>query len=184
MQNGITFIILLLSLFVFLGVLLSYITHLFVSPSTETPRAVRSEIIDLLKIKSDEIVIDLGSGSGAFLIEIAKDTHAKCVGYDISPILSGYGRLKALFERIATKVRKKPAKIDISFEVGDFFRQDLNIADVLYLHQSARVLKHFEKKVVKQIENGQRVFCYETGFPKLKPHKTYKLSNNKILYEY
>lgn len=179
MQNGITFIILLLSIFVFFTIVLSYFIHVFISPSTETPKSVRKEITNLMKIKSTDTVMDLGSGSGSILVEIAYITGAKCLGYDISPIMVFFARIRTIIHKLF-----KRQKLNISFEVGDFFRQDLSKGDIFYIHQPKVLLKYFEKIAYKLVKNGHRVFCYETGFPTLKPIVETKLTNGKTLFEY
>lgn len=179
MQNGIAFIFTLLTIFVFLSIFFTYLIEIFVSPTSETPKKVRKEIIDIMNVLSSETVADLGSGSGAFLIELLVYSNAKGVGYDISPIMVIIARFKALWTRFMRK-----EKVSAKFDVADFFSQDYRDVDVIYLHQPPLVMKHFEKKAKKMVAAGQRVFTYETAFPELAPHKTHELNNGKKLFEY
>jgi SAM-dependent methyltransferase len=179
MQNGITFLLLLLAFFVFLAIALTYVLHLFVSPSTETPESIRKEIIEKIALHKLQKFADLGSGNGAFLIDAAKLAQIQGIGYEISPIIALLSRVKALYENIFKK-----AKINVKFEIADFFTQNFVDVDVIYLHQHPKVMKNFERLANGLLAQGHKIFAYEHPFPTIKPIETYKLSNGKNLYEY
>ena len=48
------------------------------------------KMLELSKIKSDDVVLDLGSGDGRILIACAKAGAKKCIGIEINPMLVWY----------------------------------------------------------------------------------------------
>jgi SAM-dependent methyltransferase len=59
---------------------------LYGAPYLPTRRKQAGQALDMLKLKSGDIFVDLGSGDGAVLIEAAKRGY-RCYGYELNPLV-------------------------------------------------------------------------------------------------
>jgi len=102
--------------------------------------------IDILKnfLQKDDLVIDLGSSTGTFLIELTKKIDIKAIGLDNSP---------AMIKRAKNKAKAFGSKAE--FIEADFLEYDLNNAKAIianYTIQFVRPLKR--EKLIKKIYNS------------------------------
>ena len=88
-------------------------------------------MLKLAKVRSTDVVYDLGCGDGRILIAAAKRSGARGVGFDINPALLATARENAKKAGVAHLVR---------FEQGDLFKADLREATVVTLYLTRRAL--------------------------------------------
>lgn len=76
--------------------------------NADTLRETRLNLIRLLEVRTGSSVLDVGSGTGEFLIEVARMQKVRAVGVDSSEVM-----VKTASERAAA------AGVDVHFVVGD-----------------------------------------------------------------
>jgi len=115
-----------------------------------TPYDVVSEMLKMAKVKSADLVYDLGCGDGRVLILAAQKYGARGIGYDIDP-----ERVRASRENVAKNRVEKLVEI----HQADIFTLDLRNADVfpIYLHptMNRKLLPQFDK-----LKPGSRIVCH------------------------
>lgn len=129
-------------------------------PYCPTPNVALDEIIKELKIQPNQIIYDLGCGDGRFLFA-AEKFGAKTFGYEIS--LPSY--LRAQFY-----IKKRRLKTKIYFK--NFYKANLNNADVVFCFLTKRVIGEVEKLLINNLKKGATVVVYTDVFSSLKPFKT------------
>jgi SAM-dependent methyltransferase len=86
-----------------------------------TPDALVTRMLDMAKVVSEDVLIDLGSGDGRTVVAAAK-RGARALGIDLNADLVRLARQRAEREGVADRAR---------FEVRDLFEQDLSGATVI-----------------------------------------------------
>jgi hypothetical protein len=91
-------------------------------PYVPTPAEVVEEMLEIAYVSSQDLVYDLGSGDGRFVIAAAKHFGARSVGIEIDPERVREARKSASLAGVTDLVR---------FVQGDFFAADLREASVV-----------------------------------------------------
>jgi SAM-dependent methyltransferase len=161
------FAALLLTVF-FLVVLLSFLFPYFVgAPFEPMPKSRIAQIPGFARLKKSDKIVDLGSGKGDVLIELARRGYS-IVGYEINPFLFLYTRLRLKALGI------KNAKV----YWANFWHKSLSGFDVIIIFQIGYIMKKLERKLLAECKNA-RVISYYWRFPGLKPLKA---KNRMFLY--
>jgi tRNA (cmo5U34)-methyltransferase len=104
--------------------------------------------IDLLKhfLNENDTVIDLGSSTGTFLIELAKKSNKKLN-------LIGIDNSSAMIKRAKNKA--KAFGVDIKFIEADFLEYDFSDADVIVANYTIQFIRPLKReKLIKKIFNS------------------------------
>ena len=118
-------------------------------------------VMKLLDPKKGEKIVDLGSGNGKILFEIAA-RGATAYGYEINPLLVWRTRWQA-----------KRLGIDKNVKVywKSFWDVDLARFDKIFLYQITYVMPGLEKKLKSELKPGTRIVSNYFKFPNMKPAK-------------
>lgn len=140
--------ILFLSLFIFIFV--SHIfSDIFGSPYVPLRKKSIKDILNLLEIKENVILYDLGSGDGRILISAVENFKIKkAVGYEISP----WPYLKSIF---LIKIHGLEDKIKILRQ--NFFKANLAEADFIYLYLFPKLVQNLREKFAKELKSGAKI---------------------------
>jgi SAM-dependent methyltransferase len=122
------------------------------------------EGIKLAKIKPGEKAVDLGSGDGTAVLMMA-EKGAGVTGYEISPLLVYWSRLKA--KQAKPEVRKR-----VKFLKQSFWDIDLSTYDVLFVYQLPHVMKRLKTKMENELKPGARVISVGFKFEGWEPAET------------
>ena len=143
------------------------------SPWWKTYKHAGLAIIKLAGIKKSDVVYELGSGDGEFLLLCAKTTGAKCIGIEIDP-------LRHVVASIRLKTQRK--NLDLTFKKKTFYDEKLSDATVVYVYLIPRVLKKILPKLKKELKKGTRVvsYRYTMDLPLVKEDKKNKLYLYKV----
>lgn len=164
---------------------------IFGAPFVPTRQIWIHQALDLAKIDQNDVVVDLGSGDGAVLIESLKRGARRAIGYEVNPILVIWSRLRLAFFKMncpklrANKIVQKHQKRPLSeVRMVDFFYARLpRDTTVIYLFQVNRAMKKvpdFIRKNRAQIDAKRlRVVCF--GF-ELPGEKVVGVNNGMRLY--
>ncbi len=115
-------------------------------------------MIELANIKLKEKVVDLGSGDGKVVIELAK-RGIRADGFENSPTLVFSSRKR--IEKLGMS-----DKITIHFQ--DFWKADFSQYDVVMMYTSQDTMEKLEKRILEQLKPGSRVVSNTFEFPNWK----------------
>lgn len=120
-----------------------------------------TEMVKSLDIKPGDRAVDLGSGDGRIVIEMAK-AGAEAHGYEYNPLLVWWSRLK---------IKKAGLSSKAFIHRADFWRRDLSEFSVITVFGINYIMGRLEKKIAKEALPGLRIASYIFSFPTLKIFK-------------
>lgn len=126
------------------------------SPWWRTNKKVARNACRLAKISHKDVVYELGSGDGEFILTAAQEFKAKkAVGIEID-----YSRY------YLSKLRSQLAKSNnVKFIRSDFKKVPLKEADVVYFYLVPRVIDRIMPKLKKELKKGARIVSYKYKLP-------------------
>ncbi len=154
-----------------LAILYKLIYHTFLHPGAiyypSKPEVIET-LIKHLKLKKDDLVIDLGSGDGRILFAFAHK-GVKSIGYEINPFL-------------AKKSQQVAQELDldklVTIYTQSMYNSDLSQATIIVLYQFPQYMKKLFSHIQKSITKPVTIVSNDYEFPGLLPFKTV----NKIYY--
>ena len=113
------------------------------------------------KLNPNKVFYDLGSGTGKTLFYANKNFNSYAKGIEVAIPFYVYSKIKQLISG--------NKKIQIKF--GDFYKNDISDADVVYLYGMNNTLhKKLQDKLQKELKKGAKVISYAFPFTNWK-HK-------------
>ncbi|MFA5623048.1 MAG: hypothetical protein WC981_02355 [Candidatus Dojkabacteria bacterium] len=173
MPNGLALAIVLLVVMLFLAYMVSLLLN-FLTPFYTTPKKASKKIIDLFNLSSKDSFVDLGSGDGRMVFETYRRYKCKSTGYEISPVLLLFVKLK--------KLLLYPFNPKIQIKEESFFSADLSSYSVIYCCLARDVLEILEKKFEKELVKDTIVYTYRDRLP-TKKGKTFDI-DGEVVYQY
>ena len=154
------YVLIFLSLVLFFVILCIFfaLPWIFGAPFEPTSSKKLKKIIKLAKIKKGYKAVDLGSGDGRIVIEMAKK-GAEAHGFEINPFLVFLSR---------RKIKKAELKGKAFIHWKSFWRENLGKYDIIVLFQFPTIMERLEKKLKKELKSKARVVSYYWKFPKWK----------------
>jgi precorrin-6B methylase 2 len=140
-------------------------------PFVPTPQEVVDEMLKLAKVKSGDVLYDLGCGDGRIVITAAKQYGIRAVGIDINP------------ERIAeaTENARKAGVLDkVKFIQGDLFEANFKDASVMTLYLLPAVNLKLKPKLLTDLKPGTRIVSHSFDMGDWVPEKTVDIDYRKI----
>lgn len=125
------------------------------APWWKTKDQVARKICDLAEIRKNDLVYDLGSGDGSFIITAAKCTGAKMIGLEIDPLRYVQSKILA----IKNKVRKR-----VTVKRKNFFDENLSSATVVFMYLIPKAMNKLKPKLLKELKPGTRLVTYKYEF--------------------
>jgi predicted RNA methylase len=129
------------------------------------PKKTIEQMLELAKVKRNDILYDLGCGDGRVLIFAAKKYGIKTVGIEKNPLLFW------LSER---NIRKNKLKNKIQLIKNDFFKEDLSKATVVLVYLSQKTNDRLKPKLEKELKKGTRIVSADHVFKGWKEIKRIK----------
>jgi uncharacterized protein (TIGR03000 family) len=122
-----------------------------------TDEAIVDKMLEMAKVKKDDVVYDLGCGDGRIVVTAAKRYGARGVGIDIDP-----ARIK---DSLANVKKKKVEKL-VEIRQGDALQvADISKATVVMLY----MLPEFQEKLApilkRELKEGTRVVAHDYHLP-------------------
>lgn len=108
------------------------------------------KLLEVVKIKPDAKVVELGCGSGRFLRAAASKYEIEGLGVDVNWVLIGWAKLRALLSHVK----------GVSFECRNMFEVDLKRADVIYVFLLPRSLRKLSEKLHHEARKGTYVISH------------------------
>ena|SRR5690242_2162460 len=141
------------------------------APYVTTPRPVVSAILKLARVKSSDIVYDLGCGDGRIVISAARLYGAHGVGIDINPERIQEARANA---------RKAGVEALTRFEINDVFDTDIRDATVVALYLLPDLNLRLRPKLLQDLKPGTRVVSHAFHMGDWKPEKQETVGGSQI----
>ena len=136
------------------------IVLLFGAPYLPTRRLKAKQALDLLNLRRGEILVDLGSGDGAVLIEGAK-RGLICYGYELNP-----------FVWLVSWVRTIRYRKNITVKLGNFWNKKLPLnTKAVFVFLLDPYMQKLDKKLQSELKPGGLVISYTFKIPQKKPIK-------------
>jgi predicted RNA methylase len=126
------------------------------SPWWRTSKEVARKACKLASVSKKDVVYELGSGDGEFILTAVSEFGAKkAIGIEID-----YSRY------LISKMKKKKAKLkNAEFVRRDFKEVNLRGADVVYFYLVPRVIDRIMPKLKKELKPGTRIVSYKYKLP-------------------
>jgi hypothetical protein len=124
-----------------------------------THQEVVEKMLEVAKVKKDDIVYDLGCGDGRIPVTAAKKYKCKAFGYDINPV-----RVKESLDN----VKKNKVEDLVTIQKKDIFTLDLSKATVITLY----LLPELNVKLIPQLKKlppGARIVSHDFDMRGVKP---------------
>lgn len=139
------------------------------SPWWRTSRKVARKACRLAIVSAKDIVYELGSGDGEFVLTASSEFSAKkAVGIEIDYSRYFVSQIKKLI------VKKR----NVQFVRSDFKKISLREADVVYFYLVPRVIDRIMPKLSKELKKGTRIVSYKYRLPMKEERKI----DNLFLY--
>jgi SAM-dependent methyltransferase len=139
-----------------------------------TPQDVVEKMLELAKVKKDDLIYDLGCGDGRIVVTAAKMYGCKAKGYDIDP-----KRVKESLEN----VKENNVGHLVTIEQKDIFTLDLSDANVITLY----LLPELNVKLIPQLEKlkpGSRIVSHDFRMRGVKPDEVVTIISNEDSVEH
>jgi SAM-dependent methyltransferase len=117
-----------------------------------TPHEVVDRMLFEAKVRTGDVVYDLGCGDGRMVIAAAKKFGTRGVGIDLDP-----ARIKE------ARANAKAQGVDrlVTFRVADLFETDLREATVVMLYLLPEVNRRLKPKLFAELRPGARVVSHD-----------------------
>jgi len=102
------------------------------------------------KIHKNDVVYELGSGDGEFLLQIAKEYKAKGVGIEIDPLRYWQSKLRAKLHKASS----------LTFIKQNYNTIALHEATVVFVYLVPRALERLKPKLLKELSPTTRIISY------------------------
>lgn len=132
-------------------------------PYVPTPMVIVERMLELARVRRDDVVADLGSGDGRLVIEAARRYGARGFGIERQAHLVVFARDGAEKAGVAGLA---------SFRQGDIFAADLRGVSVVTLYLLPRLLVRLGPKLRAELAPGARVVSHDYAIESWKPERT------------
>jgi ubiquinone/menaquinone biosynthesis C-methylase UbiE len=129
-------------------------------PYVPTPQDVVEKMLDLAKVKPDDVVYDLGSGDGRIVITAAQKYGAQAVGIEINPDLYRQSR-----DRISQLNLNGHARVMCE----DMYEVNLHRATVVTMYLLTSTNEKLRPKLDRELRPGTRIVCHDFHIPGWEP---------------
>ncbi len=121
------------------------------SPWWRTSKRIARISCKLVNATSKDTIYELGSGDGTFLAVAAKEFGIKGVGIEVDPLRFLISTSMMYFIEVQDKVK---------IIRGNFFKEDLSEATIIFVYLVPRVLQRLKPKFLKELKPGTKIVSY------------------------
>lgn len=155
----------------------TFIVHIFfLIPYVPTKHRVVTKMVEMAKLKRNDVVYDLGCGDGRLLLAAEKERRIRGVGFEIAPLIYLWVKIKKWLTR---------ARFEIRFK--NLFKVNLRHADVIFCYLLPEAMEKIAKKIQKECKKGTRIVTQTfklPGYEPLRVIKKNKKTNMPSIYLY
>ena len=146
-----------------------------IAPFVQTPLEVAKKMLDISKIKSGEVLYDLGCGDGRLIILAAKEIGAKATGIELR---------EDLIERARTEIKRLNLEGKVNVIQANFFDVPISDADVVTLYLTSSANERLRPKLEAELKPGARIVSHDFKVPGWKPSAVYNELLGHTIYSY
>lgn len=144
------------------------------APLVFTKKQTANKMVELLNIKKDEKVFDLGSGDGRLLIMVAKK-GAYANGIEVNPYAVLFSLIKVFF---AGQIKR------VKIHWGNYWWVSLSKADAVLVYAMPGFMPKLSQKLKRELKKGTRIVSNSFQIPGLILRKQETVGKDRIyLYE-
>jgi predicted O-methyltransferase YrrM len=136
-----------------------------------TPNNVVQRMLEMAQVRSDDYVIDLGSGDGRVLVAAAKTHGARGFGVDIDPERVKEARQNAQTAGVADRVE---------FRQQNLFETPIREATVLTMYLMPDINLKLRPRVLSELRPGTRVVSHDFDMKDWKPDQRTSVGRSKV----
>jgi SAM-dependent methyltransferase len=140
-------------------------------PFVPTPPEVIDRMLELARVKSGDLIYDIGSGDGAIIIYAAKKYGVRGVGIEIDGDLVQKARNNAFKEKVEHLVE---------FREQDAFTIDASPATVVTLYMLPEFNAKFRPILDRQLKPGTRVVSHDFAISGWVPDRIERLPGHVL----
>jgi cyclopropane fatty-acyl-phospholipid synthase-like methyltransferase len=129
------------------------------------PISTIRKMLKLAKVKSSDVLYDLGAGDGRVIIAAAREYGCKAVGIERSSLIAALCRWD---------IKRSGLKEKIKLIEGNYFDVNLSKATVVTTYLSQKQNNLLVPKLKKELRKGTRIVSASHTFPGLKEIKRIK----------
>jgi hypothetical protein len=130
-------------------------------------------MLQVAKVRSKDVLYDLGSGDGRIVIAAAKKYGTRGTGIDIDP---------ARIEESQRNARKAGVAGKVQFRQADLFETDLRDASVVTLYLLPTLNVRLRPKLYRELQPGSRVVSHAFDMGDWKPDSTFMVNTSAVFY--
>jgi predicted O-methyltransferase YrrM len=136
-----------------------------------TPPKVVDAMLELAKVRSGDVLYDLGSGDGRIPIAAAKKHGIRAVGVDIDPARIKEARANAAAAGVADRV---------TFRQEDLFKTEIAQASVVTLYLLSSLNEKLRPRLLAELKPGTRIVSHAFRMGDWEPEKTRDVEGSTI----
>ena len=137
-----------------------------VAPFVTTPADVVDRMLELAGTRSEDYVVDLGSGDGRIVIAAASKFGARSLGLELDPKLVAQSRQSARAAGVEGRAE---------FRVEDVLRADFSRATVVTVYLLPGLMAQLSPVFLDGLQPGSRIVTHAFVFPSWKPDRIEKI---------
>jgi cyclopropane fatty-acyl-phospholipid synthase-like methyltransferase len=138
-------------------------------PFVPTPPEVVDRMLEMARVKSGDVIYDLGSGDGRIIIQAAKRYGVKGVGIEIDADLVQRAKDNAFREKVEHLVE---------FRLQDALTVDVSLATVVTLYMLPEFNAKLRPIFEKQLKPGSRVVSHDFEIQGWVPDKVERIKGD------
>ena len=128
--------------------------------------------LEMVDLRPDELLYDLGAGDGRIILMAAEEFGARAIGIEASPLQYAFTWLRIYFSGIKEKV---------SVRRENFYRANFSDADVVFAYLTSDQAIRLQDDLADQLKPGARVVAVAFDFPDWKPNE---FDERHLLFSY
>jgi len=130
----------------------------YAAPWVPTSMVEVHKMLQLAEVRPDDLVYDLGCGDGRVIIVAARQYGSRAIGIEIDP-------LRYMWCQMLITILGLRDLVQVIF--GDFFKKDLNDADVIICYLLPATNQKLESKFMQELQANTRVVSHDFLFTRI-----------------
>jgi len=125
-------------------------------PYVITPEDIAQRKLELLELKDDEVLLDLGCGDAQVLIRACSMAQVTCIGYEVLPEVLALAKKNVATAELKDRIEIRPI---------DFRKADLSKTDAVIIYATRTSLGALSLKLELELPKGARIVTHQFDLP-------------------